>query len=135
MAAFAAFIHLRQDVHVRRTLESSLTAPFTHNEALQSFYFIIIFGEADNGTKYYHSQIMEQCVKFIAEKLPDILFQTYIYRLINKKGTFQRFGRILSDTDWYKFTEFRNTWMREEREERAKTKKKQKEETLEKFFI
>ena len=43
VAAFAAFINLRQDVHVRRTLEPSLTTPFTDNKALQSFYFTIIF--------------------------------------------------------------------------------------------
>ena len=33
--------------------------------------------------------MLEQHVKFIAEKLPDILFQTYIYHLVNKKGTFK----------------------------------------------
>ena len=43
--------------------------------------------------------MLEQDVKFIGEKLPDILFQTYIYRLINKKGTFQRFGGIPSETE------------------------------------
>ena len=43
--------------------------------------------------------MLEQDMKFIAEKLPDILFQTYIYRLINKKGTFQRFGGIPSETE------------------------------------
>ena len=58
--------------------------------------------------------------KFTAEKLPDIFFQTYIYYLVNKKGTFQRFGRILSKTEWSKFREFINTWMREESEERVK---------------
>ena len=78
--------------------------------------------------------MLEQDVKFIGEKLPDILFQTYIYRLINKKGTFQRFGGIPSEREWSKFKQFMNTRMREEREERAKPKKKQKEEKLEKFF-
>ena len=99
MATFAAFNQLHQDVHVRRTLEPSLTVPFTDNKALQSFYFTIIFREADNGTKYYLSQMLEQHMKFIAEKLPYILFQTYIYRLVNKKGTFQRFGGIPSETE------------------------------------
>ena len=99
MAVFAAFIHLRQDVHARRDLEPSLTAAFTDNEALHSYYFTIIFREADNGTKYYLSQMLEQHMKFIAEKLPYILFQTYIYRLVNKKGTFQRFGGIPSETE------------------------------------
>ena len=37
--------------------------------------------------------MLEQHMKFIAEKLPNILFQTYIYRLLNKKGMFQRFGK------------------------------------------
>ena len=78
--------------------------------------------------------MLEQHKKFTAEKLPDFLFQTYIYPLVNKKATFQRFGGILSETEWSKFREFMNTWMREEREERAKPKKKQKEEKLEKFF-
>ena len=134
VAAFAAFIHLRQGVHVKRTLEPSLTAPFTDNETLQSYYFTNIFREADNGTKYYRSQMLEQHEEFTAEKLPDIIFQTYIYRLVNKKGTFQRFGGIPTDTEWSKFREFMNTWMREEREEREKPKKKQREEKLEKFF-
>ena len=78
--------------------------------------------------------MLEQHVKFIAERLTDILFQTYIYRLVNKKGSLWRFGGIPSETEWYKFREFMNTWMREEREEKAKPKKKQKEEKLEKFF-
>ena len=134
MAAFAAFINLRQDVHVKRTLEPSLTAPFTDNETLQNFYFTTIFREADNETKYYRSQMLEQHEKFTADKLLDILLQTYIYRLVNKKGTFQRFGGIPSEMEWSKFREFMNTWMREEREERAKPKKKQKEGKLEKFF-
>ena len=134
VAAFTAFINLRQDVHVKRTLEPSLTAPFTDNETLQSFYFTNIFREADNGTKYYRSQMLEQHEKFTADKLLDILLQTYIYRLVNKKGTFQRFGGIPSEMEWSKFREFMNTWMREEREKRAKPKKKQKEEKLEKFF-
>ena len=78
--------------------------------------------------------MLEQHEKFTADKLPDILLQTYIYRLVNKKGTFQRFGGIPSEMEWSKFREFMNTWMRDEREERAKPKKKQKEEKLEKFF-
>ena len=120
VAAFTAFINLRQDVHVKRTLEPSLTAPFTDNKTLQNFYFTNIFREVDNGTKYYRSQMLEQHEKFTADKLPDILLQTYIYRLVNKNGTFQRFGRILSKTEWSKFREFVNTWMREESEERVK---------------
>ena len=78
--------------------------------------------------------MLEQHEKFTADKLLDILLQTYIYRLVNKKGTFQRFGGIPSEMEWSKFREFMNTWMREEREERAKPKKKQKEEKLENFF-
>ena len=67
--------------------------------------------------------MLEQHKKFTAEKLPDFLFQTYIYPLVNKKATFQRFGGILSETEWSKFREFMKTWIREEREERAKPNK------------
>ena len=134
MAAFASFIHLRQGVHVKRTQEPSLTAPFTDNETLQRFYFTNIFREADNGTKYYRRQILEQHMELTAEKLPEILFQTYIYRLVNKKVTFARFGGIPSETEWTRFREFMNTCMREEREERDKPKNKQNKEKLEKFF-
>ena len=77
VAAFTAFINLRQDVHVQRTLEPSLTAHFTDNKTLQNFYFTNIFREVDNGTKYYRSQMLEQHEKFTADKLPDILLQTY----------------------------------------------------------
>ena len=111
-----------------------MTTRFTDNETLQSFYFTDNFREVDNGTKYYRSQMLEQHEKFTADKLPDIFLQTYIYRLVNKKGTFQRFGGIPSEMEWSKFREFMNTWMREDREERAKLNKKQKEEKLEKFF-
>ena len=38
VVAFAAFIHLRQEVHVRRTRDS-----FTDNETLQNLYFTNIF--------------------------------------------------------------------------------------------
>ena len=113
VAAFAAFINLRQDVHMKRTLELSLTVPFTDNQTLQNFYFTNIFREMDNGTKYYRSRMLEKHEKFTAYKLLDILLQTYIY---------QRFGGIPSEMEWSKFREFMNTWMREEREERAKPK-------------
>ena len=46
------------------------------------------------GTKYYQRQMLEQQNELTLEELPDVLVQTYIYRLINKKLTFQRFGRI-----------------------------------------
>ena len=62
------------------------------------------------------------------------MFQTYIYRLVNKKLTFQRFGGIPTDSEWAKFREFMKTCMREEREERDKPKKKQNKDKLEKFF-
>ena len=51
--------------------------PFTDNETLQNFYFTNIFQEADNGTTFYHSQMLEQQEKFTVDKLPDILLQTY----------------------------------------------------------
>ena len=44
--------------------------------------------------------MLEQHEKFTADKLLDILLQTYIYRLVNKKGTFQRFGGIPSEMEW-----------------------------------
>ena len=134
VAAFAAFIHLRQEVHVRRTRDPTLTAPFTDNETLQNFYFTNIFREADNGTKYYRRQMFEQHKELTPEELPEVLFQTYIYRLVNKKLTFQRFGGIPTDSEWAKFREFMKTCMREEREERDKPKKKQNKDKLEKFF-
>ena len=134
VAAFAAFIHLRQGVHVMRTLDPSLTAPFTDNEILQQYYFTNIFREADNGTKYYRTQMLEQHTEITVEKLPEILYQTYVYRLINKKDTFERYGGIPSETEGTQFVAYMNTRMREEREERAKPKNKQKKEKLEKFF-
>ena len=38
--------------------------------------------------------MLEQHKELTPEEWPEVLFQTYIYRLINKKLTFQRFGRI-----------------------------------------
>ena len=38
VAAFAAFNHLQQEVHIRRTRDPNLTTPFTDNETLQNFY-------------------------------------------------------------------------------------------------
>ena len=101
---------------------------------MQQFYFTNIFREADNGTKYYWRQMLEQHKELTVEQLPEILFQTYIYRLVNKKVTFARFGGIPSETEWTSFREFMNKCMREEREERDKPKNKQKKEKLEKFF-
>ena len=46
------------------------------------------------GTKYYQRQMLEQHKELTPEELPEVMFKTYIYRLINKKLTFQRFGRI-----------------------------------------
>ena len=128
VAAFAAFIDLRQGVLVKRTLDLSLTAPFTENKTMQQFNFTNIFREADNGTKYYQGQMLKQHKELTAEKLPEILLQTYIYRLVNKKVTFERFGGIPSETEWKRFRKFMATWLQEEREGRAKPKNKQ--ETL-----
>ena len=44
------------------------------------------------GTKYYQRQMLEQHKELTPEELPEVLF--YIYRLVNKKLMFQRFGRI-----------------------------------------
>ena len=44
--------------------------------------------------KYYRRQMLEQQKDLTPEELSDVLVQTYIYRLINKKFTFQRFGSI-----------------------------------------
>ena len=49
------------------------------------------------GTKYYQRQMLGWHKELTPEELPEVLFQTYIYRLVNKKLTFQRFGRI-----WHK---------------------------------
>ena len=38
VAAFVAFNHLQQEVHMKRTRDPNLTAPFTDNETLQNFY-------------------------------------------------------------------------------------------------
>ena len=117
LVAFAAFIHLRQEVHVKRTLVPGLAAPFTDNETLQSFYFTNIFREADNGTKYYRRQILNQHEELSQEKLPEILFQTYIYRCVNKVITFQRFGGIPAEKDWDKFRGFMCSSMQDKTEE------------------
>ena len=49
------------------------------------------------GTKYYQRQMLGWHKELTPKELPEVLFQTYIYRLVNKKLTFQRFGRI-----WHK---------------------------------
>ena len=95
----------------KRTLEPSLTTPFIDNETMQQFSFTNIFCEADKGTKYYQRQILSQHKKLIAEKLPRILIQTCVYRLINKKVMFERFGGIPSETDWKRFMKFMNMYM------------------------
>ena len=73
-----------------------MTKPFLENETMQQYYFTNIFREADNETKYYRRQMLNQHRELTAEKLPEILFQTYVYRLINKKVTFERSGPRLS---------------------------------------
>ena len=127
VAAFAAFIHLRQCVHVKRTLDPSLTAPFCDNETMQQFYFTNIFRKADNRTKYHRCKILRQHKEITVEKLPR-------YRLVNKKVTFKRFGEIPLDTKRPQYREFMSMCMREEKEEQAKPKSKQIREKLEKFF-
>ena len=68
-----------------RTLDPSLSVPFCENETIHQFYFTDVFPEADNRTKYYQRQMLEQHKELSVELLPEILFQTYIYRLANKK--------------------------------------------------
>ena len=50
VAAFAAFNHLQQEVHMKRTRDPNLTAPFIDNETLQNFYKLeLIWGGYSKG--------------------------------------------------------------------------------------
>ena len=118
VAAFAAFINLRQGVLVRRTLDPCLAAPFTDNRTLNTFYFTNIFREADNGTKYYRRQMWDQYEEISPEIIPDILYQTYLYRCVNKRATFEEFGGIPSVEEWLKFKRFMNKWMNDEEKQK-----------------
>ena len=45
-------------------------------------------------------------------ELPNIVFQTVVYRLINKKLTFETFGKIPSFDEWVEFKNFFQEEMR-----------------------
>ena len=55
--------------------------------------------------------MLEQHKELTVEKLPKILFQTYINRLINKKVMVEQYGFTRKGTG------SGNTWMQKEREE------------------
>ena len=61
VAAFAAFNHFWQEVHVKRTRNPNLTAPFIDKETLQNFYKLeLIQGVTPRGyTKKWHFSLQQ----------------------------------------------------------------------------
>ena len=85
VAAFALFLHQRQEILVSRTQNPSYTNQDTKNDILRTYFFTNIYREADTGTKFYRKQMLSQHQDIGSDQLPDIVFQTVVYRLINKK--------------------------------------------------
>ena len=44
--------------------------------------------------------------ELVIDDMEEILFQTVLYRVINKKSTFEKFGGIPSSTEWPAFRKF-----------------------------
>ena len=112
VAAFALFLHQRQEILVSRTQNPSYTNQDTKNDILRTYFFTNIYREADTGTKFYRKQMLSQHQDIGSDQLPDIVFQTVVYRLINKKLTFETFGKIPSAGEWKKFKKFFEEEMR-----------------------
>jgi len=112
VAAFALFLHQRQEILVARTQNPSYTNQDTKNDILRTYFFTNIYREADTGTKFYRQQMLLQYQEIGCNELPNIVFQTVVYRLINKKLTFETFGKIPSADEWVEFKNFFQEEMR-----------------------
>ena len=110
VAAFAMFLEERQNVLVKRIQMEK--APFTENKVLTEFFFTNIYREADPGTKYFRRQMLEQHPEIGPDQLATILCQTVLYRVVNKRPTFEAFGKIPDQSEWKKFEGFMRSEMK-----------------------
>ena len=106
VAAFAMFMDKRQNVAVDRIQNPEMMPPFSDNKVLSEFFFTNIYRELDPGTKYLRQQMLKQYSDLGKEKLPAVLCQIVLYRLVNKKSIFETYGKIPKHSEWKTFTNF-----------------------------
>ena len=94
----------RQNITVERIQNPGMLPPFTDNKVLAQFFFTNIYRELDPGTKYLRKQMLKQYPDLGKGHLSEVLCQIVLYRLVNKRPTFEAYGKISSD--WKSFTTF-----------------------------
>ena len=73
VAAFALFLHQRQEILVSRTRSTPYASLDTKNDILRTYFFTNIYREADTGTKYYRKQMLIQWPVIGPEELSRLL--------------------------------------------------------------
>ena len=106
VAAFAMFMDKRQNVAVDRIQNPEMMPPFSDNKVLSEFFFTNIYRELDPGTKYLRQQMLKQYSDLGKGQLPAVLCQIVLYRLVNKRSTFETYGNIPKHSEWKTFTNF-----------------------------
>lgn len=97
--AFFRFMHTRHMIWYRRFVLKK-QRPWTMNKWLRDYKFTNIYRELDRGTLWYLQNILPKFVmKFDVNNgkvkmswLKDLVFQTTIYRLLNRIETFEEVG-------------------------------------------
>ncbi|MDR7455642.1 MAG: putative DNA base hypermodification protein, partial [Armatimonadota bacterium] len=85
---FWAFVAERQRVWHRRHVENR-PPPWTDDPILRSYRFANVYRELDRGTRYLHDVLVPA---FGAAAPPDKLWVSLVYRVVNRRETFERLG-------------------------------------------
>jgi hypothetical protein len=113
---FFLFCYERQMVWERRNRDERITADgyhYTESWAMQEYFFCNNYRELDRGTCYFREHIlklwdMHQKNGHVEDlKWIELVFWASLcYRLVNRIGTFQKYGGIPSIEEWTRFRKF-----------------------------
>jgi len=103
LAAFILFVYERQIIFELKS--SGAEPPYTKNEVMKSKWFTNMYREVDRGTIFFRKQILAEH-ELLPSYYKEVVFKTFVYRLINKIETFEEFGKIPCIEEWKTFRKF-----------------------------
>ncbi len=89
--AFWWFVCERQGIWHRRFVKEE-DGPWTEDPILRDCHFTNVYRELDRGTMWFHRQLTAR--RLTPENPPALLWNSVVYRLVNRLETFEAFGGI-----------------------------------------
>ena len=84
---FGKFVYERQAVWHRRFIEKLPPSEWTRDPVLRRYKFTNVYRELDRGTIYFYCNML---YKYTRNDFKEVLWQSFVYRLVNRVSTFQR---------------------------------------------